>query len=109
MLLDAAIIGGGPASVAAALSLRGLLPAAKVAIFESSTGKRWHPGETLSPGAAELLRSLDCWEAFLQQGFLESFGTRAAWGSGEPHENEFLFSLHGNGWRIDRARFDGML
>jgi len=107
--LDAAIIGGGPAGVAAALSLGQLIPGAAITIFDSGTGGRWRPGEILSPGAAEILQALGCWPAFLASGFLESFGTRAAWGSPEPYENEFLFSLRGNGWRLDRARFDDML
>ena len=109
MTLDAAIIGGGPAGAAAALSLRQLMPGASIAIFDSGTGGRWRPGEVLSPGSTSILQSLGCWPAFLASGFLESFGTRAAWGSPEPHDNEFLFSLRGNGWRLDRARFDAML
>jgi hypothetical protein len=104
--LDAAIVGGGPAGAAAALSLGQLMPGAAIAIFDSGTGGRWRPGEILSPGAAEILQALGCWSAFLESGFLESFGTRAAWGSPEPYENEFLFSLRGNGWRLNRARFD---
>lgn len=107
--LDAAIIGGGPAGAAAAISLRRLMPAAALAIFDSGTGKRWRPGEVLSPGAASLLQSLGCWPEFLAGGFIESFGTRAAWGSAEAHENEFLFGTRGDGWRLDRARFDAMM
>jgi len=107
-MLDAAIIGGGPAGAAAALSLRRLMPEAAIAIFDRGAGG-WRPGEILAPGAANILQSLGCWPSFCAGGFLESFGTRAAWGSGETHENEFLFSLHGNGWRLDRARFDAIL
>jgi flavin-dependent dehydrogenase len=107
--LDAAIIGAGPAGVAAALSLRQLMPGAAIAIFDSGTGARWRPGEILIPGAASILQSLGCWPAFLASQFLESFGTRAAWGAPEPYDNEFLFSLHGSGWRLDRTRFDDML
>jgi len=40
---------------------------------------------------------------------VESFGTSAAWGNQRPHENEFLFSVRGNGWHLDRKRFDAML
>ena len=107
-MFDAAIIGGGPAGTAAALSLRQLMPEAAIAIFDRGAGV-WRPGEILSPGAKPILQSLDCWPAFCTGDFLESFGTRAAWGSSEAYDNEFLFSLHGNGWRLDRARFDNML
>jgi flavin-dependent dehydrogenase len=108
-MLDAAIVGAGPAGVAAALSLRGLVPSASIAIFDGSDGEPWRPGETLAPGAMPILESLGCRPAFEDCRFLESFGTRAAWGSAEPHENDFLFGLRGSGWRLDRVRFDEML
>ncbi len=109
MTFDAAIIGGGPAGTAAALSLRLLMPNAAISIFDSGVGAGWRPGEILSPGAKSILQSLGCWPAFFASDFLESFGTRAAWGSPELHDNEFLFSLRGNGWRLDRTRFDDVL
>jgi flavin-dependent dehydrogenase len=109
VILDAAIIGAGPAGTAAALSLKRLCPYASVVIFDSSAGGKWHPGETLPPRSAEILKSLDSWNEFLNQDFIENVATRAVWGSAEPYDNEFLFSLHGSGWRIDRARFDSML
>lgn len=112
-MLDVAIIGGGPAGTAAALSLRQLMPNATIAIFDAGRGERWKPGETLSPGATTLLESLGCGlafqRAFEENSMLESFGTKAAWGAAELYEREFLYSLHGNGWRVDRARFDAML
>lgn len=40
---------------------------------------------------------------------VKSFGTRAAWGSLEPYENEFIFSPHGDGWHVDRQEFDALL
>jgi flavin-dependent dehydrogenase len=108
-LYDIAIIGGGPAGAAAALSLRQLRPSLRVAIFEASHYSEWRAGETLSPGCQDLLHSLGCWDRFLAEGFLESFGTRATWGSEKPYESEFLFSAHGNGWHVDRTRFDAAL
>jgi flavin-dependent dehydrogenase len=106
---DVAVLGGGPAGAAAALSLRLLRPALRVAIVEASRYSAWRVGETLSPGCQELLSGLGCWERFLRQRFLESFGTRAVWGGDEPYDHEFLFSARGNGWHVDRARFDAML
>ncbi len=106
---DVAVLGGGPAGAAAALSLRQLRPALRVVLVEASRYTAWRVGETLSPGCRELLAGLGCWEAFLGEGFLESYGTRAAWGGGEIYDHEFLFSARGNGWHVDRARFDAML
>jgi flavin-dependent dehydrogenase len=106
---DVAVLGGGPAGAAAALSLRRLRPALRVAIVESSGYNAWRVGETLSPGCRELLAGLGCWERFAAEGFLESFGTRAAWGGDDLYDHEFLFSARGSGWHLDRARFDAML
>jgi flavin-dependent dehydrogenase len=108
-LYDIAIIGGGPSGAAAALSLKQLRPSLRVAIFEASQYTEWRAGETLSPGCQDLLHSLGCWDRFRAEDFLESYGTRAAWGGPEPYESEFLFSTHGNGWHVDRTRFDAML
>ncbi len=111
MTLDVAIIGGGPAGAAAAISLRQLIPNGAIAIFDAGGSEQdaWRPGETLAPGAASILQSLGCWPAFRSAGFLESCGTRSVWGSPEPYENEFLFSMRGSGWRLDRARFNHLL
>lgn len=106
---DVAILGGGPAGAAAALSLRRLQPALRVALVESSRYTAWRAGETLSPGCQELLAGLGCWERFVDARFLESFGTCAAWGGDEPYDHEFLFSARGSGWHVDRARFDALL
>jgi flavin-dependent dehydrogenase len=112
-MLDVAIIGGGPAGVAAALSARQLMMEASITIFDAGYAEQWKPGETLSPVAMPILESLG-WGAALQKAFeqgtaIESFGTQAAWGAPEIHEREFLYSLHGNGWRLDRKRFDAVL
>src|SRR5205085_599152 len=94
---------------ATALSLKQLDPALRVLMIEASAYDEWRLGETLSPGCQELLQGLGCWERFCEQGFIESFGTRAVWGAEHEYENEFLFSTHGNGWHVDRRRFDAML
>lgn len=112
-MLDVAIIGGGPAGAAAALALLQIVPEAAVVLFDAGRGGRWKPGETLSPGAMTLLESLGCRDVVAStlecDAALESYGTQAAWGDGELYQREFLFSLHGNGWRLDRARFDDLL
>jgi flavin-dependent dehydrogenase len=111
--VDVAIIGGGPSGAAASLSLRQLLPQAAIALFDSAPAGKWKPGETLSPTAVPLLQSLGCWpslHAAFQDGMAaQSFGTQAAWGASHLSEREFLFSLFGNGWRLDRKQFDAAL
>ena len=104
-----AILGGGPAGVATALSLHQLAPSWKITIVHIPQTAPWRPGETLAPGARPILESLGLWQPFLADGHLESAGTRAAWGSPEPYDHEFLFSTLGPGWDLDRPRFDAML
>jgi flavin-dependent dehydrogenase len=106
---DVAVLGGGPAGAAAALSLKRLRPAARVRMVEASHYTSWRVGETLSPGTQQLLAGLGCWDRFLGERFTPAFGTRAAWGAAEAHDHEFLFSPRGNGWHVDRVRFDAML
>src|SRR5262245_46626076 len=85
------------------------MPDAAIAVFDAGTFRGWRPGEILSPGAESILRSLGCWSAFQSIGSQRSFGTHAAWGSSDPHDHDYLFSMRGDGWRLDRARFDEML
>jgi flavin-dependent dehydrogenase len=113
MIFDVAIVGGGAAGAAAALSLRQHMPGAKVAIFDAGCRTPWRPGETLSPMARSLLESLGCWgdmrKALAAGVALDSRGTESAWGSETVQANEFLFSRHGNGWRLDRSKFDAIM
>jgi flavin-dependent dehydrogenase len=107
--VDVAILGGGPAGAATALSLKQLRPALRIVLAEASTYDQWRVGETLPPGTATLLRSLGCWDRCAADSPVESYGTAACWGSDAIHDNEFLFSARGSGWHVDRVRFDAAL
>lgn len=103
---DVCIIGGGPAGSAAGLTLlkkAGL----RVVLLEKSNYTTYRTGESLSPGVRSLLEYLDVWTAFDQQGICANcFGTKAAWGRAEMSELDFLFTIHGAGWSLDRKAFD---
>lgn len=106
-VLDVVVIGGGPAGTATALRLA--RHGAETALYESSSYDRMRLGETLPPQINPLLRRLGVWDAFAELGSLPSHGISSVWGADEPAERSFLFDPHGNGWHVDRARFDRML
>ena len=106
---DVVVLGGGPAGAAAALSLKRLRPALRIRMVEASRYAEWRVGETLAPGTQHLLAGLGCWDRFLAERFTPAYGTRAAWGAPEAHDNEFMLSARGDGWHVDRVRFDAML
>jgi flavin-dependent dehydrogenase len=106
---DVAIVGGGPAGGAAALSLRAHAPSLSVTLIEASAYDSPRLGESLPPPARRLLEHLQVWEAFRRQGHREVCGTVAVWGAAAPRDNDFLYALHGRGWHLDRAAFDALL
>jgi flavin-dependent dehydrogenase len=106
---DVAVVGGGPGGCAAALSLRVHAPGLSVVVVEASGYEGPRIGETLPPPAAGLLSHLGVWHAFVEQGHREVYGTAALWGGPAPHENDFMLTIRGAGWHLDRRAFDAML
>jgi flavin-dependent dehydrogenase len=106
---DVAIIGGGPAGCATALSLRTHAPSLSIVVIEASHYDAVRIGETLPPAARPLLDHLGVWDAFLAGEPRAAYGTSAAWGSAASTENDFFFMARGPGWHLDRADFDAML
>lgn len=106
---DVVILGGGPAGAAAALSLRRHAPTLSVALVEQTGYDAPRVGETLPPTVQTVLEQLGVWETFAGEGHVPAYGTRAAWGSDELYDNEFIFHPAGRGWHLDRTRFDRML
>ena len=104
---DVAIVGAGPAGSATAIELR--RQGYRVALIERSDFRQPRIGETLPPHAMATLADLGCLERFLSDGHASSPGVVSLWGDAEPYENDFLFSPYGQGWHLDRARFDEML
>lgn len=107
-LFDVAIIGGGPAGTAAALTLNKRSDV-RVAVFERSHLDTPKVGESLSPGARALLHYLGVWDRFEREHKLSLLGSEAAWGSDSLGAMDFILTLHGAGWVLDRERFEMML
>ncbi len=105
---DVVILGGGPGGTAAGITLL-KRDGISVAIVEESDYDSLRIGESLSPGIRPLLDYLDIWEQFRSEQSLESFGSKAAWGTSSLQALDYMFTLHGTGWGLDRVRFDRML
>lgn len=102
-----AVLGGGPAGCAAAIALRqrGVERVRVVA-----PGRAGIPvGETLLPETGALLDRLGIWHRFLAEGHERCWGSSSTWGSEAVGYNDFIFNVWGNGWHLDRARFDAFL
>ncbi|HYG62599.1 MAG TPA: tryptophan 7-halogenase [Thermoanaerobaculia bacterium] len=102
-----AIVGGGPAGAVAALVLarRGV----PVVVLEAHAAPALKVGETLPPGILPLLQHLDLQRRLESDGHLRSQGNRSVWGSDEPGERSFLADPYGEGWHVDRRRFEARL
>ena len=105
---DVVILGGGPAGTAAGMTLL-KRDGISVAVVEKSDYSSPRIGESLTPGIRPLLEYLDIWGQFRSEQSLESFGSRAAWGTSTLQALDYMFTLHGTGWGLDRVRFDRML
>ena len=106
---DVAIIGGGPAGAATAISLRQHAPALSVLLIEASRYDTHRIGETLPPPTRSLLEHLHLWQDFGNLGAREVFATNAIWGAAKPVSNEFFLTPANTGWHVERAAFDAML
>jgi flavin-dependent dehydrogenase len=105
-----AILGGGPAGCATALSLlaAGLDPA-EIVLIEASRYERDRIGESVPPDCRRLLAELGVLESFLGQDHEPSHGSASSWGSDALGYNDFVFHPSGHGWHLDRRRFDAWL
>jgi flavin-dependent dehydrogenase len=101
------VIGGGPAgcSVALALAKAGV----NCLVVESGDGSEVRFGECLPPTAKPLLAGIGMWDTLTADGHLPCLGNRSIWGSDSVREYDFLFSRYGNGWSLDRTRFEQRL
>ena len=105
--VDVAIVGGGPAGIATALTLA--RSGASVLVVERSFYEEERVGETFPPAIQYALARLDLWEEFAAARHVPSQAIRCLWGSDEPYERSFIFDPYGTGWHVNRQAFDASL
>ncbi len=105
---DVVVIGAGPAGSATALRLAhhgiGRVLLANAGGFD---GPRI--GESIPPDTGRLLAELGLLPGFLAQGHERCLGSCSSWGDDALGYNDFVTNPHGNGWHLDRNRFDAFL
>ena len=106
--VDVAIVGGGVAGSAAALTLR-RYTSLSVAVFERSSYQRARPGEHISVESAPLLDYLGVDDDALLRGHVAGGIPVSAWDAAELREERTAFRGAARAWFLDRALFDRTL
>ncbi|MBP0018989.1 MAG: NAD(P)/FAD-dependent oxidoreductase [Cyanobacteria bacterium SBLK] len=105
---DVIVIGGGPAGCATALALKQQgIP--KILLVESGRYETIRIGESIPPDTRILLNDLGILADFLEENHETCFGSCSSWGSDALAYNDFLRNPYGNGWHLDRRRFNAFL
>jgi flavin-dependent dehydrogenase len=104
---DAVVVGGGPAGSAFAITLAAA--GQSVAVLDRSTPPGSRSGDVLPPEVRPVLEQLGVWDRFRSDGHVASPGLLAAWGQEEAVSQDFIWRPYGEGWQVDRRRFDEML
>lgn len=113
-----AVIGGGPAGSATALSLQQSLSNAnwkssspcQIHIFDDNVTQNIRIGETIPPVATEVLNRLGIVHLLENSTeHIECPGSISQWNSDTPDHNDFFLDLEGKGYHLNRKLFDAQL
>ena len=103
-----AIVGGGPAGAAAALTLLHYTKR-RVAVIERSAFDAPRTGESASSSILALLRFIDASHVVSERTAQPACAAAAAWGGPEPMLRHAVLTSQGDGLLLDRRAFDAAL
>lgn len=106
--VDVAIVGGGPAGAAAALTLL-QYTARRVAVIERSAFDQPRIGESTASSVVGLLRFVGASHVLSAQTVHAACASVAAWGGPEPMVRQAMLTGQGDGLLLDRREFDARL
>ncbi|MFD0391937.1 NAD(P)/FAD-dependent oxidoreductase [Streptomyces nogalater] len=108
---DVVVIGGGPGGSMASTLLA--QSGKRVILFESAKFPRYHIGESLLSGTADLLKKIGVLEKLESGGYIKKYGVEWVWGERrEPWTVYFKDALampYDYGYQVERGAFDQLL
>lgn len=108
---DVIVLGGGPggSTVSTLLADSGK----KVLLLEKDTFPRYHIGESLLSGTADLMKKIGVLEKVEADGYVKKWGVEWLWGkerdSWTVYFKDALAMPHDHGYQVERAEFDKLL
>lgn len=104
---DVAIVGAGPAGLAAAIAIS--RQGRSVLVADARPAERDRIGESCPPDLLMCIEQLGLTRRFRAGGHRPFPGYTSVWGRAAPGHNDFIVSPLGPAWRLDRPVFDRML
>ncbi|MDX6742356.1 tryptophan 7-halogenase [Actinocorallia sp. A-T 12471] len=108
---DVVVIGGGPGGAMAGTLLSDA--GKRVVLFESAKFPRYHIGESLLSGTADLMKRIGVLETLENDGYIKKYGVEWVWGEQrEPWRVYFKDALampYDYGYQVERSSFDELL